>query len=138
MDDVEWPAAASSHRRYDQTAKVSIVLPTFNGVRYLRESIARLSPDESPRGMAAMDLGYTLGLDWAADPSDDRWRAARAELDALVPELIELILVVIHAGLTPASAVLRLGTAAPEPLVPALRSVEERARSGDRRSERAR
>jgi len=59
-------------------------------------------------------------------------RRARAELDALVPELIELILVGIHAGLTPASAVLRLGTAAPEPLVPALRSVEERVRSGDR------
>lgn len=40
VDDVEWPAPGSTHRRYDQTAKVSIVLPTFNGVRYLRESIA--------------------------------------------------------------------------------------------------
>lgn len=33
------PRIDRSFRRYDPTAKVSIVLPTYNGVRYLRDSI---------------------------------------------------------------------------------------------------
>lgn len=59
-------------------------------------------------------------------------RRAQAEREALVPELIELILVAIHAGLTPANAVLRLGATVPEPLVAALTAVGQRVRSGDR------
>ena len=39
-EEGRWPAAQPLIRRYDSSSKVSIVLPTFNGMRYLRESIA--------------------------------------------------------------------------------------------------
>lgn len=81
----------------------------------------------------ALTIGAVLAVAAARRLAAHRTRQrAKAELDALVPELIDLMLVGIHAGLTPANAVLRLRPIAPEPLKPALLAVEHRVRSGDR------
>ena len=61
-----------------------------------------------------------------------RQRQQQALLDALVPELIELVLVGVHAGLTAPQAMLRLSPIAPLPLRPALEALELRLRGGDR------
>jgi tight adherence protein C len=61
-----------------------------------------------------------------------RQRQQQALLDGFVPELIELVLVGVHAGLTAAQAMLRLSTIAPLPLQPALEAMESRLRGGDR------
>ena len=49
-----------------------------------------------------------------------------------MPELIELVLVGVHAGLTAPQAMLRLSQIAPLPLRPALEALELRLRGGDR------
>ncbi|HEY5875133.1 MAG TPA: type II secretion system F family protein [Ilumatobacteraceae bacterium] len=61
-----------------------------------------------------------------------RQRQQQVVLDTLVPELIELVLVGVHAGLTAPQAMLRLSTIAPLPLRPALEALESRLRGGDR------
>ncbi|MGD9701689.1 MAG: type II secretion system F family protein [Acidimicrobiia bacterium] len=59
-------------------------------------------------------------------------RRQHALLEALAPELIELVLVGVHAGLTTPQAMLRLSEIAPVPLRPALDSLGSRVRSGER------
>ena len=61
-----------------------------------------------------------------------RQRRRQALLDGLVPELIELVLVGVHAGLTAPQAMLRLSPIGPLPLRPALEAMESRLRGGDR------
>lgn len=61
-----------------------------------------------------------------------RQRRQQAMLDGLVPELIELVLVGVHAGLTAPQAMLRLTPMAPLPLRPALEALESGLRGGDR------
>lgn len=56
----------------------------------------------------------------------------QALFDALVPELIDLVLVGVHAGLTTPQAMLRLAQFAPPALRPALAAVESRVRGGER------
>ena len=53
-----------------------------------------------------------------------RRRRHQALLDGLVPELIELVLVGVHAGLTAPQAMLRLSPIAPLPLRPALEALD--------------
>ena len=61
-----------------------------------------------------------------------RARRTAAAFDALVPELIELVLVAVHAGMTPAQAVLGLRPFVAAPLVPAIDEIDRRVRSGER------
>jgi tight adherence protein C len=68
-----------------------------------------------------------------------RWwrgrRTAAAAVEAAraaVPELLELLVVVVRAGLTPSLAFIELGRSPPPPFGPALRAVVDRLERGER------
>lgn len=59
-----------------------------------------------------------------------RARADRRRIDAALPDTIEMLILVVHAGMTPHQAIVLLGDRAPTPTRPALREVRRRISRG--------
>ena len=98
-------------------------------------------------GLAGLIVASTLlGLLWpplavvpvTATVGRRRWararrrRRAREEIDAALPDVIDLLVVAIGAGLTPTLAVRHLATLAPSPFAAAFAEVERRVDRGQR------
>lgn len=69
----------------------------------------------------------------AAWPSARRVLATRAHqrrVDAALPDAIEMLILVVHAGLTPHQAIVMLSERAPRPIRPALHEVRRRVSRG--------
>ncbi|WP_158412336.1 type II secretion system F family protein [Ilumatobacter nonamiensis] len=79
--------------------------------------------------MAALALGVA-GLGW---PSLRRVLAARADrrhIEASVPDAIDMLILVVHAGMTPHQAIVILSDRGPVPVRPALHEVRRRVAHG--------
>lgn len=57
-------------------------------------------------------------------------RAARRRIEAAIPDAIDMLILVIHAGMTPHQAVAMMGDRSPPPIRPALREVRRRVSRG--------
>lgn len=57
-------------------------------------------------------------------------RASRRAVDAALPEAIEMLILVVHAGMTPHQAVVMLAERAPRPIQPAFAEVRRRITRG--------
>lgn len=70
------------------------------------------------------------GVAWPRARCIGRRRAAQRRVDAALPSTIEMLVLVVHAGLTPHQAVELLCERAPPPARPALREVRRRTLRG--------
>ena len=70
-------------------------------------------------------------LSWPALRATTDQRRRRSRIDATAPDAIDLLVLLIHAGLTPHQAVEMMCTVAPEPIAPGFEAVVARHRRGD-------
>lgn len=78
-------------------------------------------------------LALALGIAGVGWPSLRRARVARADrrrVDAAIPDAIDMLILLIHAGLTPHQAIAVLAERAPGPVRPALGEVRRRISRG--------